>query len=66
MRATEAKPKTLTISLNKIKYEAISQNTHEFKYMSYTILLFVFFFLFLFLKPSVGNNESALVKPVKK
>ncbi len=36
----------------------ISQNTDEFKHMSYTILLFV--------KPSVGNNESALVKPVKK
>lgn len=40
----------------------ISQNTDEFKYMSYTICLFFFFFL----KPSVGNNESALVKPVKK
>lgn len=37
----------------------ISHNTDEFKYMSYTI----FFFFF---KPSVGNNESALVKPVKK
>lgn len=38
----------------------ISQNTDEFKYMSYTILSSFFF------KPSVGNNESALVKPVKK
>lgn len=37
----------------------ISQNTDAFKYMSYTILLFFF-------KPSVRNNESALVKPVKK
>lgn len=38
----------------------ISLNTDEFKYMSYTICLFFFF------KPSLGNNESALVKPVKK
>lgn len=43
MRAIEEKPKTLTISLNKSKYETISQNTDEFKYMSYTILFFFFF-----------------------
>lgn len=36
----------------------ISQNTDEFKYMSYTIVFFP--------KPSVRYNESALVKPVKK
>lgn len=53
---------TFTISLNKIKYETFSQNTYEFKYMSYK----QFLFFFSFLKPSVGNNESALVKPVKK
>lgn len=63
MRAIEEKARTLTISLNKIKYETFSQNTDEFKYMSYKQFLFLFF---SFLKPSVGNNESALVKPVKK
>lgn len=39
-----------------------SQNTDEFKYMTYTIIILVCFFF----KPSVGNNESALVNPVKK
>lgn len=38
----------------------ISQNTDEFKYMTHTI---IFFFLRSF---SRENNESALVKLVKK
>lgn len=65
MRAIEEKPKTLTIRLNKKKSNmepTISQNTDEFKYMTHTIIFF-FFFLRSF---SRENNESALVKLVKK
>lgn len=39
----------------------ISQNTDEFKYMTHTIIFFFFFRSF-----SRENNESALVKLVKK
>lgn len=55
MRAIGEKPKTLTNSLNKIKYNHFSD---EFKYMRYTIG-FPSFLL-------VENNESALIQPVKK
>lgn len=54
MRAIEEKPKTLTNSLIKIKYE-----TDRFADTCDS-------YFFPPLIPSVENNESALIEPVKK
>lgn len=62
MRAIEEKARTLSFE--------IKSNMKPFLRTQMSLNTWVtnnsFCFVFSFLKPSVGNNESALVKPVKK